>query len=56
MQTLDSLDRILRENGYKKIISFEPTKVAHQNLIKSSLNDDLWIIHQRVAIEMKTKK
>tara|TARA_Y100000741_G_C18200315_1_gene537331 strand:+ start:252 stop:983 length:732 start_codon:yes stop_codon:yes gene_type:complete len=49
--------KILRENGYKKkIISFEPTKVAHQNLIKSSLNDNLWIIHQRVAIGNENKK
>ena len=49
--------KILRENGYKKkIISFEPTKVAHQNLIKSSLNDDLWIIHERVAIGNENKK
>ena len=43
--------KILREYGYKKkIVSFEPTKVAHKNLIKSSLNDSSWVVHPRVAI------
>ena len=49
--------KILREHGYEnKIISFEPTKVAHQNLVKSSLKDNYWIVHQRVAIGNENKK
>lgn len=49
--------KILREHGYKnKIISFEPTEVAHKNLVKSSFKDDNWIVHQRVAVGDENKK
>ena len=46
--------KTLRENKFKKkIISFEPTKKAYHKLVKSSLNDDFWIVHPRVAIGNK---
>ena len=43
--------RSLRENGYKgKIVSFEPTKVAYNHLLKSSSLDSEWIVHPRAAL------
>lgn len=47
----------LRRFGYKnKIISFEPVKQSHKKLIKNSINDKNWIVHNRVVVSDKNQK
>ena len=41
----------LRRFGYKgKILSFEPVVSNHTKLVKNSIKDDKWTIHQRIAL------
>jgi FkbM family methyltransferase len=43
--------KLIRNSGYTgRIVSFEPLPDAHEKLTKFSDNDDLWSVHERVAL------